>query len=132
MAEQNLVKSYVAAGAITEFAFVKIDTAGKVVVATTADDARVVGVAQRAASTGDIVEVVVHGLTRVIAGEAIDFTASAILPIECGALGKAFANDTAGGYGLGYILPSSQNLVLADGEQVEIIFNGPKTPLPTP
>lgn len=130
MAEQNLVKSYIAASAITEFAFVTVDTAGKVAVATAATDARVVGVAQRAASTGDIVEVVVHGLTRVIAGEAIDFTASAILPIECGTAGKAFANDTSGGYGLGYILPSSQNLVLADGEQVEIIFNGPKTPLP--
>jgi hypothetical protein len=129
MAEQNLVKSYVAAGAITEFAFVTVDTAGKVVEATSASDARVVGVAQRAASTGDIVEVVVHGLTRVIAGEELDFTASAILPIQCGGSGRAFAN-ASGGYGLGYILPSSQNLVLAIGEQAEIIFNGPKTPLP--
>ena len=131
MAEQNLVKSYIAASAITEFAFVTVDTAGKVAVATSHDDARVVGVAQRAASTGDIVEVVVHGLTRVIAGEAIDFTsASTILPVECGGSGRAFANDTSDGYGLGYILPSSQNLALATGEQVEIIFNGPKTPLP--
>ena len=130
MAEQNIVKSYIAGGAITEFALVKLETDGDVVVATSPTTADVIGVAQRAASTGDIVEVVVHGLTRVIAGEAIDFTASAILPVECGTAGKAFANDTSGGYGLGYILPSSQNLVLADGEQVEIIFNGPKTPLP--
>ena len=37
---------------------------------------------------------------------------------------------STGGYGIGYIIPSAKNLVLDTGEQVEIIFNGPKTPLP--
>ena len=130
MAEQNIVKSYIAGGTITEFAFVKLATDGDVEVATSALTADVIGVAQRAASTGDIVDVVVHGLTRVIAGETIDLSSAVVLPVECGSAGKAFSNDTSGGYGLGYLLPSKQNLALADGEQVEIIFNGPKTPLP--
>lgn len=129
MAEQNIVKSYIAGGAITEFALVKLETDGDVVVATSPTTADVIGVAQRAASTGDIVDVVVHGLTRAIVDTAIDLTSAVALPVQCGANGHLDAN-ASGGYGIGYLIPSKQNLALASGEQVEIIFNGPKTPLP--
>ena len=129
MAEQNIVKSYIAGGAITEFALVKLETDGDIVVATSPTTADVIGVAQRAASTGDIVDVVVHGLTRAIVDTAIDLTSAVALPVQCGANGHLDAN-ASGGYGIGYLIPSKQNLALASGEQVEIIFNGPKTPLP--
>ena len=61
MAEQNIVKSYIAGEAITEFALVKVHTDGTVYLAGASDGANIVGVAQRAAASGDIVEVVVHG-----------------------------------------------------------------------
>ena len=129
MAEQNIVKSYIAGGAITEFALVKLETDGDIVVAGASDGANIIGVAQRAASTGDIVDVVVHGLTRAIIDTTIDLTSAVALPVQCGLNGHLDAN-ASGGYGIGYLIPSKQNLNLAAGEQVEIIFNGPKTPLP--
>ena len=129
MAEQNIVKSYIAGDAITEFALVKLATDGDIEVAGASDGANIIGVAQRAASTGDIVDVVVHGLTRAIVDTAIDLTSAVALPVQCGANGHLDAN-ASGGYGIGYLIPSKQNLALATGEQVEIIFNGPKTPLP--
>jgi hypothetical protein len=129
MAEQNIVKSYIAGGTITEFALVKLETDGDVVVADVATDANVIGVAQRAASSGDIVDVVVHGLTRAIVETGINLTSAVSLPVQVGATGGVDAN-ASGGYGIGYLIPSKQNLNLAAGEQVEIIFNGPKTPLP--
>ena len=65
---QNIVKSFICASAVTEFAIVAIDANGKIAVASSATSPAVVGVAQRAASAGDSVEVCVFGLTRVIAG----------------------------------------------------------------
>jgi hypothetical protein len=129
MAEQNIVKSYIAGGAITEFALVKLETDGDIVVAGASDGANIIGVAQRAASTGDIVDVVVHGLTRAVIDSTIDLTSAVALPVQCGDNGHLDAN-AAGGYGIGYLIPAKANLELASGEQVEIIFNGPKTPLP--
>ena len=129
MAEQNIVKSYITGEPITEFALVKVHTDGNVFIAGAADGVNIIGVAQRAAATGDIVDVVVHGLTRAIVDTAIDLTSAVALPVQCGANGHLDAN-ASGGYGIGYLIPSKQNLALASGEQVEIIFNGPKTPLP--
>ena len=129
MAEQNIVKSYITGEAITEFALVKVHTDGTVYLAGAADGAKIVGVAQRAAASGDIVEVVVHGLTRTIVANQIDLSSAVSLPVQCGSNGHINAN-ASGGYGIGYIIPSAKNLILDTGEQVEIIFNGPKTPLP--
>ena len=129
MAEQNIVKSYIAGGTITEFALVKLATDGDIEVAGASDGVNIIGVAQRAASTGDIVDVVVHGLTRAVIDTAIDLTSAVALPVQCGDNGHLDAN-ASGGYGIGYLIPAKANLALASGEQVEIIFNGPKTPLP--
>ena len=131
MAEQNIVKSYIAGDAITEFALVKLETDGDVVVAENTDGVNVIGVAQRAAASGDIVDVVVHGLTRaIVASAGIDLTSAVALPVQVDASGTIAANSGTGEYGIGYLIPSKQNLALTSGEQVEIIFNGPKTPLP--
>ncbi len=131
MAEQNIVKSYITGEAITEFALVKLHTDGTVFLAGTSDGVNVIGVAQRAAASGDIVDVVVHGLTRAIVGSAgIDLTSAVALPVQVTSNGSIEANSGSGEYGIGYLIPSKQNLALTSGEQVEIIFNGPKTPLP--
>ena len=76
MADTQIIQSFIAASAITEFALVSIDANGKVAVTTSGGDVACVGVAQRAASAGEAVDVVIHGLTRVIAGGAITFNTS--------------------------------------------------------
>lgn len=76
METQNIVKSFICASAVTEFALVAFTSAGKIAVATDATSPDVIGVAQRAGSAGDAVDVVVHGLTRVIAGGSLTFATS--------------------------------------------------------
>jgi hypothetical protein len=75
----NIIKSFVAAEAITEFALVSVNTAGKIVITDAADDARCIGVAQRACNSGDSVEVLVQGTSRVIAGATIANTVSLVM-----------------------------------------------------
>ena len=97
MAEQNIVKSYIAGGTITEFALVKLETDGDVVVAENTDGVNVIGVAQRAAASGDIVDVVVHGLTRaIVASAGIDLTSAVALPVQVDDSGTIAANSGSG------------------------------------
>ena len=57
----QIVKSFICASAVTEFALVAIDSAGKVAVASTPTANTIIGVAQRAAEAGDPVDVVISG-----------------------------------------------------------------------
>ena len=59
MQTQNIVESFVAAEAITEFALVSIDGNGKITITDAGTEIGCVGVAQRACSAGETVEVVV-------------------------------------------------------------------------
>jgi hypothetical protein len=77
----NLV-SFVSAEAITEYAIVSLNAAGKVVITDAATDANAVGVAQRACASGESVEVLVSGITRVIASESITFNSTPILSAD--------------------------------------------------
>ena len=55
----QIIKTFVCASAVTEFALVAIDSAGKIAVATDPTANTIVGVAQRAGDAGDVVDVVI-------------------------------------------------------------------------
>ena len=116
------IQSFVAAGAITEFALVSVDTAGKVVVTTAATDTRCIGVAQRAASTGESVDVVISGLTRVISGGVAN-TATLVMATTAG---KVLAHGTAGNYSIGSVIPNINQASSSSGDQILINFTGPQ------
>ena len=119
MALNQIVTSFIAAEAITEFAIVSLDAAGKVVIT----DAAAVGVAQRACNAGDSVDVVVHGLTKVIASESITFVTTPILSANTD--GKVQATDTAGQYPLCRVISNTNQTSASAGEQLLVLFNGP-------
>ena len=129
MANTDNMISMVAGGAITEYAVVSLDGNGKAVVTTAGTDEKVIGVAQRAVSAGEVVEILVHGITRVIAGEAITFATTPILSATTA--GKIQACITSGGsadttfYPIARALPNINQKVVANGEQFFAFFVGP-------
>ena len=125
----NIIKSFVADGAVTEFALVSSTTAGKVSVTTAADDARCIGVAQRACADGEVVEVLVQGESRVIAGGTIANTASLVMATTAG---KVATHATAGNYSIGQLLPNINQTSASANDQVLIKFTGPQNLIPTP
>jgi hypothetical protein len=121
----NIV-SYVAAGAITEFAIVSMDNAGKVVVTTAATDNKVLGVAQRACSAGDSVEVLVQGITRVIASEAIDSTTPILSADTAGKVQPCEAADVTF-FPVARFLPNINQTSVAADDQCFVVFSGPSS-----
>ena len=122
---QNIVKSFICASAVTEFALVAIDANGKIAVATDATSPAVVGVAQRAASAGDSVEVCVFGLTRVIAGGSLTFVTTPLLAVTTG--GKVKSGLTSGDYAVARVMPNINQVSAAANEQLVAFFFGPTT-----
>ena len=122
---QNIVKSFVCASAVTEFAIVAIDANGKIAVATSATSPAVVGVAQRAASAGDSVEVCVFGLTRVIAGGSLTFLSTPLLAVTTA--GKVQSGLTSGDYAVARVMPNINQVSAAANEQLMAFFFGPTT-----
>jgi len=119
---QNIVRTFIAAGAITEFAVVSINSDSKVVVTTAGTDVAAVGVAQRACSTGDAVEVVVFGLTRVIcaAGNINAFEATPRL--------TAAAGGTVGVAGVGdypnmFVQANINQTAATSGDQLTVLWS---------
>lgn len=122
---QNIVKSFVCASAVTEFAIVAIDANGKIVVATDATSPAVVGVAQRAASAGDSVEVCVLGLTRVIAGGSLTFVTTPLLAVTTA--GKVKSGLVSGDYAVARVMPNINQTSAAANDQLVVLFTGPTT-----
>ena len=122
---QNIVKSFICASAVTEFALVAIDANGKIAVATDATSPAVVGVAQRAASAGDAVEVCVFGLTRVIAGGSLTFLSTPLLAVTTD--GKVKSGLSSGDYAVARVLPNINQVSAAANEQLLAFFFGPTT-----
>lgn len=118
------IMSFVAASAVTEFAVVSMDSAGKVAVTSAATDNKVIGVAQRAAAAGDAVEVLVHGITRIIASETIDET-NPILSAATG--GKLQPCDDAAFYPIARLLPNINQTQVDADEQGFVYFFGPSS-----
>ena len=122
---QNIVKSFICASAVTEFAIVAIDTNGKIAVASSATSPAVVGVAQRAASAGDSVEVCVFGLTRVIAGGSLTFATTPLLAVTTD--GKVKSGLVSGDYAVARVMPNINQTSAAANDQLVVLFTGPTT-----
>jgi len=122
MQTQNIVQSFVAAEAITEFALVSIDTAGKVVITDAGTDAKCVGVAQRACSAGEVVDVVISGVTRVISAGNLTFATTPILSATTDGKVEAVASSD---YAVCRVLPNINQVSSAADEQLLVLFFGP-------
>jgi hypothetical protein len=127
MANTDNIISFVAAEAITEYALVSVDTAGKIVITDAATDRRCVGVAQRACASGDSVEVKVLGITRVVAGATIANTVSLVMADTDG---KVITHATSGNFSIGQILPNINQASSSASDQVFMNFTGPVNLVP--
>jgi len=123
----NIIKTFVASEAITEFALVSSTTDGKIAITDAATDARCIGVAQRACASGEVVEVLVQGETRVIAGDTIANTVSLVMADTDG---NVVAHATSGNYAIGQILPNVNQASASADDQILIKFTGPNNLLP--
>lgn len=123
MINHNIV-SFVAASAITEFALVSVDVNGKIAVTTAATENNCVGIAQRACSAGDSVEVLVQGISRAIAGGNIAPATMSLLMATTD--GELIAYDGAADkYSVARILPNINQTSASANDQILVVFNGP-------
>jgi len=132
MANTDNIVTFIAGGAITEFALVSVNTAGKVIVtdgATAGQDSRCIGVAQRACSSGDPVDVIISGKTRVIAGATIANSVSLVM-VKDSSGGKVEAHASSGNYSIGSIIPNVNQVSSAANDQILINFTGPQNLIP--
>ena len=114
-----------AAEAITALQAVVIDANGKASLANGASGQRVDGIAQRSASIGDVVEVVIFGRTKALAGATLTAGSHSLLMVEAG---TARLIPWAGGVSTEYSVARvifNQNVTgYADGDEFEVIFTG--------
>lgn len=122
----QIIKSFICASAVTEFALVAIDSAGKVAVATTPTANTIIGVAQRAADAGDAVDVVIHGLTRVISSTSLTLTSDTVLSVTTGGEVQAAVSTH---YPVGFTVPNINQTSAAANEQILILFTRGLAPL---
>lgn len=120
----NIIVSFVAAEAITEFSLVSVDSDGKVNLTDAATENNCVGIAQRACSAGDAVEVLVSGTSRAIAGGNIAPATMSLLMATTG--GKLIAYDAAvDKYSVARIIPNINQTSASANDQILVVFNGP-------
>jgi hypothetical protein len=125
MANTDNIISFVAGEAITEYAIVSLNGDGKVVITDAATDDNVVGVAQRACASGEVVEVLIYGITRVIAGESLTFNSTPILAaITDGKVQACEATDTTF-FPIARIIPNINQKTASAGDQIKVMFVGP-------
>ena len=124
----NIIKTFVASEAITEFALVSSTTDGKIAITDAATDARCIGIAQRACASGEVVEVLVQGESRVIAGTG--GIANTVSLVMADSDGKVVTHATSGNYSIGQILPNINQTSSAASDQILIKFTGPNNLLP--
>ena len=122
----QIIQTFVCASAVTEFALVAIDSDGKIAVATDPTANTIVGVAQRAGDAGDVVDVVIAGETRVIAGGSITITSSTVLAVTTAGAVQAAASTH---YPVGFSLPNINQTSVALNEQFSILFSRGLAPL---
>lgn len=119
---QNFVRTFIAGGAITEFACVSVNGDGKVVVTTAGTDAACIGVAQRACSAGDAVDVVIFGLTRVVCGAAGIAAFETTPRLTAAAAGTVLA-AAVGDYPNMYVQMNINQTSAASGDQLTVLFS---------
>ena len=124
MATTDNIKSFIAGGAITEYALVSLDADGKVQVTAIGTDKTCVGIAQRAAAAGEPVEVVIYGLSRAIAGNNITANTEPRLKCVTAATGRLEA-VASGDFAVCRMIPNINQKPAAAGDQILVMFHGP-------
>ena len=125
MADSNqIIQSFIAHEAITEFALVSLHTNGKVKITAAGTDKACVGIAQRAASAGDPVDVVTFGLSRVVAGGAITASTEPRLKCVTGTTGRVEIVAT-GDFAVCRMIPNINQKSAIAGDQIQVMFLGP-------
>ena len=127
MATNQIIQSFIAASAITEFALVSVNGNGKIAITTSGADKTCVGIAQRAASAGDPVDVVISGVTRAIAGGNIVAGDSLVM---AAAGGDVVKHETATNYSIGRVILNTNQTSAANNDQLTIVFTGPTNLIP--
>jgi len=119
----QIYATFEAAGTITEYAAVLLDAANKIIVTTNGSDPSIIGIAQSAAVSGDMVNVVVSGKTRMVAGAAVvPATNNQLMTTANGRIIVA----TSTNFVTASAIPSSQDTAYAAGEQFIGIFQPPQ------
>jgi len=114
-----------AAEAITALQAVKIDANGKAALADGTTGELADGIAQRSASIGDVVEVVIFCRTKAIAGDTIQAGSDSLLMVETGTARLIpWANGVATEYRVARVIYNQNATSYADGDEIEVIFTG--------
>ena len=125
MADSNqIIQSFIAHEAITEFALVSLHTNGKIKTTTVGTDKACVGIAQRAASAGDPVDVVTFGVSRAIAGGSITASTEPRLKSVTGTTGRV-ENVASGDFAVCRMIPNVNQTAASAGDQIQVMFLGP-------
>ena len=121
------VITLIAAEAITALQAVVIDSNGKAALADGTTGEQADGIAQRSASTGDAVEVVIFGRTKALAGDTLTAGTHSLLMVET-ATARLIPWATGGGAPIQRSVARvifNQNVTsYADGDEIEVIFTG--------
>lgn len=114
----------IASEAITEFALVSVDANGKATITDASTENNCLGIAQRACSAGDAVDVILFGKSRAIAGGNIAPATMSLLMATTN--GKLIAFDgSADKYAVAQIVPNINQASAVDGDQITVVFRGP-------
>lgn len=123
MANTDNIITMVAAEAITAYSVVALDANGKAALPSGGDDDGILGVAQRGAAAGEVVEIIVAGITRVKAGAGITF---ATTPLLMAADDGELVAVTSSNYPVARALPNiNQKSTAGAGEEFFVYFFGP-------
>ena len=114
-----------AAEAITALQAVVINADGKASLANGASGQRVDGIAQRDASIGDVVEVVIFGRTKALAGTTLTAGSHSLVMVEL-TTARLIPWSNAGGteYSVARVIYNQNATQYADGDEIEVIFTG--------
>ena len=124
MANTDNMISFIAGGTITEYSLVAVDAAGKVQMTSSSSSEAAVGIAQRAASAGDAVDVIVSGITRAIAGDAIEPETTSLLMASASGNLAPFVKGS-GNFSIARVIPNINHHSPASGDQITVVFTGP-------
>ena len=115
-----------AAEAITALQAVIIDLNGKAILADGTTGEQADGIAQRDASIGDVVEVVIFGRTKALAGDTIQAGTDSLLMVETLTARLIPFDGSAGGtqHSVARVIYNQNATTYADGDELEIIFTG--------
>ena len=119
-----ITQTFIAAGTIREYRAVSIDGNGKVSESLVGTDKAIFGIAQRAVTAGEAVDVVISGLTRAIAGKNITASSEPRLKVVTADGGK-LENVAAGDFAVCRMIPNINQTTAVDNDQILVLFIGP-------